>query len=72
MADVGADADDAADGLDGHHEGGVGKANATGVSPKEGEELLLLADMPAAVAWREAVSVVPLELVDTLLQMVLH
>ena len=67
-----AEADNAADRLDGHHEGGVGEVYAAGVAVEEGEEQLLLRDVPAAVAWREAVGVVPPQLVDALLQVLLH
>ncbi len=71
-ADFTAEAYDAADAFDGEHERRVVETDAAGVALEEGEEQLLLADVPAAVAGREAVGVVPVELVDACLQAVFH
>ena len=72
LADVLAYADDAADGLDGYHQRRVGELYATRLALEQGEEQLLLRDMPAAIAWRETVGMVPAKLVDALLQALLH
>ena len=72
VAHLGAEADDAADRLDGNHQGGTGEADAAGVALEQGKQQLLLRDMPAAVAGREAVGVVPAQLIDALLQTLFH
>ena len=67
-----AEADDAADTLNRQHKGRVGEADAAGVPLEQGEEQLLPGDVPAAIAWREAVGMVPAKLVDTLLYGYFH
>ena len=72
VSDIGAQADDATDALDGEHERRGGKTDSAGVAAEEGEELLLLRDMPAAIARGETVGVVPPQLMDALLESNLH
>ena len=58
-ADFFSQAHDAADALDGNHQRRVRQRDATGVPVEQGEEHLLLADVPTTIAWRKAVGMVP-------------
>ena len=67
-----AQANDAADTLDGYHQRRVVQANPTGLPLEQRKQQLLLDDVPAAIAGREAVGMVPAQLVDAQLQVFLH
>lgn len=64
--------DDAADALDGNHQRRVVQADTARLPLEQRKQQLLLADVPAAIAGREAVGVVPTQLVDAQLQVFLH